>query len=68
MSKAKRNRNRPKRKTAANLELGLTALRELRQRHEDRIEKLNTKIASQEGLIEVAREDEAEADKNEAAE
>jgi hypothetical protein len=58
MAKGKRNRTK-RRKTVAALEAGLTALRELRQRYEDMIKKLNTKIAAQEGLIEVAKEDEA---------
>lgn len=61
MGKAKRNKRRPKRKSVEALERGLAQLSNLRQHHAERVKKLDTKIAAQEGLIEVAKEDEVEA-------
>lgn len=58
MSKGKRNRSRAK--SVESLEDGLAQLSNLRQHHADRITKLDRKIASQEGLIEVAKEEEGE--------
>lgn len=68
MAKGKRNRTKPKRKSVAALEAGLAQLSNLRQRHAAKVKTLDTKIAAQEGLIEVTKEDEAaEAAENEAA-
>lgn len=58
--KARKRAKKDIKKTVANLEHGLAQLSNLRQHHVDRIKKLDTKIASQEGLIELAKEDEAE--------
>lgn len=58
MAKGKRNRGR-RRKSVASLEAVLAQLSILRQHHADRVKKLDTKIAAQEGLIEIAKEDEA---------
>lgn len=60
MAKGKRNRGK-RRKSVASLEADLAQLSNLRQHHAERIKKLDTKIAAQEGLIEVTKEDEAEA-------
>lgn len=65
---AKGRRNRRRRKSVAALEAGLAQLSTLRQSHADRVKKLDTKIAAQEGLIEVAKEDEAEEAKAAAQE
>jgi hypothetical protein len=59
MAKGKRIRGK-RRKSVASLEAGLAQLSNLRQHHADRVKKLDTKIAAQEGLIEVAKEDELE--------
>lgn len=60
MSKGKRIRKAPKRKTVVALEAGLAALSNLRAHHAAQVKTLDTKIAAQEGLIEVTKEDEAE--------
>lgn len=60
MSKGKRNR-RKRTKSVEALEHGLAKLSNLRMHHADRIKKLDTKIAAQEGLIEVAKEEAAAA-------
>lgn len=59
MAKRKKTRG-PRRKSVEALEAGLAKLSNLRQHHADRIKKLDTKIAAQEGLIEVAKEEAAE--------
>ena len=61
MAKGKRNRQR-RRKSVAALEIDLAKLSNLRMHHAERVKKLDTKIAAQEGLIEVAKEDEAAGD------
>lgn len=58
MSKGKRIRGK-RRKSVAALEHGLAQLSNLRARTADRVKALDGKIAAQEGLIEVAKEDEA---------
>lgn len=60
MGKRKKTRG-PRRKSVEALEHGLAQLSNLRQHHADRIKSLDTKIAAQEGLIEVAKGDDAEA-------
>lgn len=66
MSKGKRIRGK-RRKSVAALEHGLAQLSNLRQRTAARVKTLDTKIAAQEGLIEVAKEDEAAEAAEEAA-
>lgn len=61
MGKGKRTCSTPKRESVSALEAKLAQLSNLRQRHADKVKALDTKIASQEGLIEIADEDEAEA-------
>jgi predicted nucleic acid-binding Zn-ribbon protein len=58
--KARKRAKKQIRKTVENLEYGLAKLKALKQHHENRIAKLNTKIAAQEGEIEIAKEEEAE--------
>lgn len=60
MGKRKKTRA-PRRKSVEALEAGLAQLSNLRQQHADRIKALDWKIAAQEGLIEVAKEDEEAA-------
>jgi hypothetical protein len=60
MGKAKRNKLTPKRKSVEALERGLAQLSNLRMYHAKKVKTLDTKIAAQEGLIEVTKEDEAE--------
>lgn len=58
--KARKRAKKSIKKSVENLERGLAQLSTLRQHHVDRIAKLDTKIASQEGLIELAKEEAAE--------
>jgi DNA-binding PadR family transcriptional regulator len=60
MAKRKKTRG-PRRKSVEALERGLAQLSNLRMHHAKKVKTLDTKIAAQEGLIEVAKEDEAEA-------
>lgn len=50
-------RKKPRRNSVESLEYGLSQLSMLRQHHADRIKKLDAKIAAQEGLIELAKEE-----------
>lgn len=56
MSKRKKTRA-PRRKSIEALERGLAQLSNLRMQHAARVKTLDTKIAAQEGLIEVAKEE-----------
>lgn len=61
MSKGKRNRRRPRRRSIGAMEHGLAQLSRLQIHTERRLVKLRTKVAAQEGLIEEAKLDEKEA-------
>lgn len=58
---SQRNKKKPRRKSAAALENGLLKMTQTRMHHADRIKTLDAKIAAQEDLVQIAKEEEAEA-------